>query len=235
MHGGMKKNSFPDTIIDALSIDCLIFGFKKNELDILLVQHGEGISKGRWALPGGWIRYNEGTDEAAERLLSDLTGVSNIYLEQLRSFGHVNRYPSKRVITIAYYALVKPENYTLHAGFTAADAQWFKISEVPELPYDHREILNSGLSYLKHKVRHEPIGFNLLPKKFTLLQLQELYEAILDKKLDKPNFRRKLMKMNLLEPLKEKQTDVSHRAAGLYRFDKKIYDKLTEKGFTFEL
>jgi 8-oxo-dGTP diphosphatase len=231
----MKKNSFPDTVIDALSIDCLIFGFKKNELDILLVQHGEGISKGKWALPGGWIRYNESTDDAAARLLSDLTGVSNIYLEQLRSFGHVDRYPSKRVITIAYYALVKPENYMLHPGFTATDAQWFKISDVPELPYDHADILENGLKYLKHKVRHEPIGFNLLPKKFTLLQLQELYEAILEKKLDKPNFRRKLMKMNLLDPCKEKQTDVSHRAANLYRFDKKIYDKLTEKGFAFEL
>src|SRR5688572_25725718 len=147
----MKKNSFPDTIIEALSIDCLIFGFKKNELDILLVQHGEGISKGRWALPGGWIQYNESTDEAAERLLNDLTGVSNIYLEQLKSFGDVNRYPNKRVITIAYYALVKPENYILHPGFTAADAQWFKISEVPELPYDHRVILDAGLAYLKHK------------------------------------------------------------------------------------
>jgi len=226
---------FPDTVIDALSIDCLIFGFKKSELDILLVQHGEGISKGRWALPGGWIRYNESTDAAAARLLSDLTGVSKIYLEQLRSFGDVDRYPNKRVITLAYYALVKPENYTLHPGFTASDAQWFKISEVPNLPYDHNQILDAGLKHLKHKVRHEPIGFNLLPKKFTLLQLLELYEAILEKKLDKPNFRRKLMNMNLLDPCKEKQTDVSHRAANLYRFDKKIYDKLTEKGFTFEL
>ena len=231
----MTTLPFPDTIIDALSIDCLIFGFKKSELDILLVQHGEGISKGKWALPGGWIKYNESTDGAATRILNDLTGVSNIYLEQLRAFGDVNRYPTKRVITIAYYALVKPENYTLHAGFTAADAQWFKISEVPEMPYDHKIILNEGLAYLKHKVRHEPIGFNLLPKKFTLLQLQELYEAILDKKLDKPNFRRKLMRMNLLEPCKEKQTDVSHRAAGLYKFDKRTYNHLKEKGFMFEL
>ncbi|SHG49622.1 NUDIX domain-containing protein [Chryseolinea serpens] len=231
----MTTLPFPDTIIDALSIDCLIFGFKKSELDILLVQHGEGISKGKWALPGGWIKYNESTDGAATRILNDLTGVSNIYLEQLRAFGDVHRYPTKRVITIAYYALVKPENYTLHAGFTAADAQWFKISEVPEMPYDHKMILNEGLAYLKHKVRHEPIGFNLLPKKFTLLQLQELYEAILDKKLDKPNFRRKLMRMNLLEPCKEKQTDVSHRAAGLYKFDKRTYNHLKEKGFMFEL
>jgi 8-oxo-dGTP diphosphatase len=231
----MKNLNSPDSIIDALSIDCLIFGFKKSELDILLVQHGEGISKGMWALPGGWIKYNEGMDDAATRILKDLTGVSNIYLEQLEAFGNVDRYPTKRVITIAYYALVKPEDYTLQAGFTAADAQWFKISSVPELPYDHRKILNQGLNYLKHKLRHEPIGFNLLPKKFTLLQLQELYEALLNQKLDKPNFRRKLMKMNLLVPCEEKQTDVSHRAANLYSFDKEIYDSLTEKGFTFEL
>jgi hypothetical protein len=224
-----------ETIIEALSIDCLIFGFKEKELDILLVQHGEGISKGQWALPGGFIKYNEGIDEAAARILNDLTGVSNIYLEQLEAFGNVSRYPTKRVITIAYYALVKPEDYTLQAGFTAADAKWFKVSNIPTLPYDHTKILKQGLDYLRHKLRHEPVGFNLLPKKFTLLQLQELYEALLNKKLDKPNFRRKLMKMNLLVPCKEKQTDVSHRAASLYRFDKKIYDKLADKGFTFEL
>jgi len=225
----------PEAIIDALSIDCLIFGFKKRELDILLVQHGEGISKGKWALPGGWIQYSESIDESANRILNDLTGVSNIYLEQLKAFGNVHRYPTKRVVTIAYYALVKPENYILRAGFTASDAQWFKVSEVPPLPYDHRQILMEGLQYLKHKVRHEPIGFNLIPKKFTLLQLQELYEAILEKKLDKPNFRRKIMKMNFLEPCSEKQTEVSHRAANLYRFDKKKYTSLIEKGFTFEL
>ena len=227
--------SFPNTIIDALSIDCLIFGFKKGELDILLVQHGEGISKGKWALPGGWIKHNESVDDAASRLLHDLTGVSQIYLEQLHVFGDVHRYPTKRVITIGYFALVKPENYKLRPGFTASDAKWFRLSEVPNMPYDHNRILDSGVKYLKHKVRHEPIGFNLLTRKFTLHQLQEMYEAVLEKKLDKPNFRRKLMKMNLLYPCKEKQKDVSHRAAKLYRFDKKIYDRLKEKGFTFEL
>ena len=232
----MSKNvSTDEDIIEALSIDCLIFGFKKNELDILLVQHGEGISKGMWALPGGWIKYNEGIKDSANRILNDLTGVSNIYLEQLKTFGSVDRYPTKRVITIVYYALVKPENYVLHPGFTAADAKWFKLSEVPNLPYDHGRILDTGIKFLKHKVRHEPVGFNLLPKKFTLLQLQELYEAILDQKLDKPNFRRKLMKMDLLQECKEKQQDVSHRAASLYQFDKKMYDELIEKGFTFEI
>jgi 8-oxo-dGTP diphosphatase len=231
----MSASSFSSEIIDALSIDCLIFGFRDGELDILLIKHAEGISKGKWALPGGWIQYNESVDDAANRLLKSLTGVSNIYLEQLRSFGDVNRYPGKRVITIAYCALVNADHYDLSPGFTASDVQWFNIHDVPKLPYDHSEILNFGFQHLKHKVRHEPIGFNLLPKKFTLHQIQKLYEAILETELDKPNFRRKLLNMNLLVPCDEKQQDVSHRAANLYRFDKKIYNQLTEKGLSFEL
>lgn len=227
-------NNSPDEIIDPMSIDCLIFGFRNSNLEILLVLHGEGISKGRWALPGGGFTYGEGIDEAADRLLKALTGV-NTYLNQLRTFGRVNRYPVKRVITIAYYALVKPENFELTAGFTAADAKWFNIKEVPDLPYDHNEIFNYALEYLRHKVRHEPIGFNLLPKKFTLWDLQELYEAILGKALDKSNFRRKILNMNLLVALNQWETDLSHRPARLYRFDKKVYDRLIQKGFTFEL
>ncbi|HEX8040279.1 MAG TPA: NUDIX domain-containing protein [Chryseosolibacter sp.] len=222
-------------IIEALSIDCVIFGFRHSELDVLLIKHAEGISKGKWALPGGWIRYTESIDDAANRLLTSLTGVSNIFLEQLRAFGDVKRYPGKRVITIAYYALINADNYALSPGFTASDARWCKIHEVPRLPYDHNKILKSGFQYLKHKVRHEPLGFNLLPKKFTLHQIQKLYEAILETELDKPNFRRKLLNMNLLVPCDEKQHDVSHRAANFYRFDKRIYKQLTESGFTFEL
>lgn len=231
----MPSSKFSSETIDALSIDCLIFGFRNGGLDILLIKHGEGISKGRWALPGGWIQYNESVDEAANRLLQSLAGVSNVYLEQLRCFGDVDRYPGKRVITVAYYALVNAENYHLHAGFTASDARWFNLHAVPQLPYDHNEILDFGVKYLRHKVRHEPIGFNLLPKKFTLHQIQKLYEAILETELDKPNFRRKLLNMNLLVPCDEKQRDVSHRAASLYRFDKKIYNQLLEKGWAFEL
>jgi 8-oxo-dGTP diphosphatase len=222
-------------IIDALSIDCLLFGFKNSQLDILLVKHAAGISKGRWALPGGWIQYNESINDAAKRLLHSLTGISNIYLQQLRAFGDLRRYPTKRVVTLAYYALVNEERYSLIPGFTASDARWFNIHDIPKLPYDHDAILDFGFQYLKQKVKQEPIGFNLLPRKFTLLQLQELYEAVLETKLDKSNFRRKLLKMNLLKPSHEKQQDVSHRAAELYEFDKKIYDRLKEKGFSFEL
>jgi 8-oxo-dGTP diphosphatase len=231
----MPGQPFSNDVIDALSIDCLIFGFRDKELDILLIKHGEGISKGKWALPGGWIRYNEDVDEAANRLLKSLTGVSNIYLEQLRSFGDVDRYPGKRVVTIAYFALVNADMYALHPGFTATEARWCNIHDVPKLPYDHGQILDYGFQFLKHKVRHEPVGFNLLPKKFTLNEIQQLYEAVLEMELDKPNFRRKLLNMDLLVPCDEKQKEVSHRAARLYRFDKKIYDQLKEKGFSFEL
>ena len=231
----MSSQRFSNEIIEAISIDCLIFGFRNSELDVLLIKHGEGISKGKWALPGGWIRHNESIDDAASRLLTSLTGVSDIFLEQLRAFGEVDRYPGKRVITLAYYALINAENYSLSAGFTASDAKWFGIHDVPTLPYDHHKILKTGYQYLKQKVRHEPLGFNLLPKKFTLHQIQKLYEAILETELDKPNFRRKLLNMNLLVPCDEKQQKVSHRAASYYRFDKKIYKRLTESGFNFEL
>ncbi|GIL24033.1 MAG: DNA mismatch repair protein MutT [Bacteroidota bacterium] len=231
----MENPVHPDSIIEALSIDCVIFGFKDGRLDILLVKHAEGISAGKWALPGGWITYGESVDDAAKRLLKSLTGISDIYLEQLKAFGDPNRYPLKRVVTVAYYALVNEESYSLIPGFTASDAQWFNVHEVPELIYDHNQILEFGYNHLKHKVRHEPIGFNLLPAKFTLLQLQELYEAILETRLDKSNFRRKLGKMKLLINCKEKQKDVSHRAAALFKFDKRIYVTLRRNGMVFEL
>ena len=227
--------SFSKGIIDSLSIDCLIFGWRNENLEVLLVKHGEGISKGKWALPGGWIRFNESIDEATNRLLSDLTGISNLYLEQFRTYGDVGRYPTKRVITIAYLALVKPENFNIRPGFTASDAQWFDLHKIPDLPYDHNRILSEGLKHLKFKVKHEPIGFNLLPKKFTLSQIQLLYESMMKQKFDKPNFRRKLLSMQLLVPCKKKEKAASHRAATLYRFDVKNYKKLKEKGFLFEL
>jgi len=221
-------------VIEDLSIDCIIFGFQKSKLKVLLVKHAEGIVKDRWALPGGFVTYDENIDASAHRLLKDLTGVEELYLEQLQAFGAVNRYPTKRVITIAYYALTRPENYKLHPGFTASDAQWFSIEEAQDLPYDHDQILQFAWRRLKQKVKFEPIGFNLLPKKFTLLQLQDLYESILEAKLDKPNFRRKIMKMNLLISCNEKQKGVSHRAANLYRFDKLVYNRLKKQGFIFE-
>ncbi|MBC7417801.1 MAG: NUDIX hydrolase [Pedobacter sp.] len=172
---------------------------------------------------------------SAYRILTAQTSVSKIFLEQFQTFGDLNRYPSRRVITVVYYALVNTESFDIQPGVTVSDAQWFNVKEIPSMAFDHKEILDKCLTFLKHKIQHEPIGFNLLPQKFTLLQLQELYEAILGKELDKPNFRRKFLKMNLLILGNEVQTNVSHRAAKLYHFDKAVYDKLVEKGFSFEI
>lgn len=219
--------------MDNLTIDCVIFGFT-HELKVLLVKHASGISKGRWALPGGWITEEESLDEAAARILKLLTGVSDLYLEQLKAFGSVDRFPTERVVTIGYYSLVKDEDYHLVVGFTASDAQWFSINDIPDLPYDHNEILSYALQKLRLHVKQEPVGFNLLPEKFTLHQLQNLYESILQIKLDKPNFRRKILAMNLLLDCDEKQDNVNHRAAKLFRFNHEVYQTLQEKKFILD-
>ncbi|HEY7885557.1 MAG TPA: NUDIX domain-containing protein [Cellvibrionaceae bacterium] len=234
-HSHVEPSQTPDNVIKSLSIDNVIFGLDHGNLKILLVKHSEGFSKGQWGLPGGWIRLDENLRDAATRLLQELTGVHDLYLEQLKTFGRVDRFPNERVVTIAYYALVSAEDYKVVAGTSAADACWFSVNDLPELIFDHPEILQFGIQFLQQQVRRRPIGFNLLPEKFTLLQLQELYEAILGTKLDKPNFRRKIMKMNLLSACDEKQTGVAHRAAQLYRFDEQAYHRLTEKGFSFEI
>jgi 8-oxo-dGTP diphosphatase len=220
--------------IDGISIDCVIFGFNKESLEILLVQHAEGESVGKWGLLGGWLRKDESADEAAQRILHELTSLDNIYLEQLKAFTNPNRVGERRVVTIAYYTLVNREDYNIKASFTLREAKWYKINDVPNLIFDHNEILDFSLMQLRNRVRQAPIGFNLLPEKFTLLQLMHLYEEILGIELDKSNFRRKILHMKLLVALDEKQQDVSHRAAQLYKFDSEIYEKLTLKGFNFE-
>lgn len=220
--------------IDDISIDCVIFGFNKGTLEVLLVQHGEGDSKGEWGLPGGWIKKEESIDNAANRLLEELTGLDNVFLEQLKVFGDPKRVPFRRVLTIGYYALIKREDDELKASLVLTDAKWFKIKSIPDLIFDHNQIIDYSLKHLRNRVRQAPIGFNLLPEKFTLLQLMKLYEEILDIEMDKSNFRRKILHMKLLKSLDEKQQDVSHRAAKLYQFDQKIYDLLTQKGFNFE-
>ncbi|BFM10875.1 NUDIX domain-containing protein [Simiduia litorea] len=219
-------------VLKEVTIDNVIFGLDGNKLQILLVKHAIGESKGSWGLPGGRIGMNQDIDAAAAAALYDLTGARDLYLEQFRAFGRVDR-ARERVLTIAYYALVRPESCAIAPGESAEAVAWFDIKDVPPLIFDHREILDFGLAFLRHKIRHEPIGFNLLPDKFTLLQLQELYEGILDVSLDKPNFRRKMTKMNLLVSCNEKQQGVAHRAATLYRFDPAVYESLMEQGFVF--
>jgi 8-oxo-dGTP diphosphatase len=224
-----------EKIIEPLSVDCVIFGFEDAKLKVLLIKRSIDPCFGMWALPGGFIRYDENIDEASARILEERTGVKGLFMEQLGAFGDVDRFPVRRVITVVYYALVKPGQYKINPGPNASDARWFDVKLIPELPFDHVKILLSALARLRRQIKYIPIGFNLLPDKFPLLALQELYEAIYDVAFDKPNFRRKIMKMNLLIPLDEKQTGVAHRSARYYKFDKNRYDSLTEKGFNFEM
>ena len=222
-------------VVRNLSIDCVIFGFENSSLEVLLVKRAINPEKGKWALPGGFIKKDELIEDAAQRILKSTTGVSNIYLEEIGVFDKVNRFPKWRVFTIAHFALISPEHYALMPGIDTSDVKWHKIKDLPKVVFDHDEIIQTALEKLRIRVRRKPIGFELLPDKFTLPQLQKLYEAILGKKLDKRNFRKKIMKMNLLKNLKEKETDNIRRAAALYRFDKHTYNKLKQNGFIFEL
>ena len=219
----------------ALTVDCVVFGLDADELEVLLIRRGLEPFAGRWALPGGFVHTDETLDEAARRELQEETGLEQIFLEQLYTFGAIDRDPRERVVTVAYYALVKLSEHNVRATTDAADAAWFAISDLPELAFDHAEIFEMALARLRNKLRYQPIGFELLPKKFTLTQLQRMYEVILERPLDKRNFRKKILAMDLLVELDEVQKDVAHRAARLYKFDDRRYKKLVKQGFSFEI
>ena len=219
----------------ALTVDCVVFGLDEGDLKILLIQRDLEPFEGQWALPGGFVHLDETLDDAARRELKEETGVENIYLEQLYTIGTVGRDPRERVVTVAYYALVNLQDHSLHASTDARNAAWFEVEDIPDLAFDHHEILDLALTRLKGKVRYEPIGFELLPKKFTLSQLQKLYEKILGVELDKRNFRKKFQKMEILIALDEIEKDVAHRAARYYSFDEEAYEQKRKEGFLFEI
>lgn len=219
----------------ALTVDCVVFGFDESELKVLLIERALEPFKGRWALPGGFVRVGETLDDAARRELEEEAGLKDVFLEQLYTFGAVDRDPRERVVSVAYYALVELAAHDTKAATDAADARWFPISKVPKLAFDHADILATALARLKGKVRYQPIGFELLPPKFTLSQLQHLYEAVLEAELDKRNFRKKVLGFGLLVPLDETRMVGRHRPARLFRFDADKYGKLKRKGFNFEL
>lgn len=218
----------------ALAVDCVVFGLDE-DLQVLLIQRDIPPFQGRWALPGGFVRMDETLDEAARRELQEETGLTRVYLEQLYTFSGIDRDPRERVVSVAYYALVKLSDHRVKAATDAREAAWFSVVDLPSLAFDHDEVLQTALGRLKGKVVYQPIGFELLPPKFTLSQLQRMYEVILEKELDKRNFRKKVLAMGMLEELDEVEQDVAHRAARLYRFDKKRYQELTKEGFHFEL
>lgn len=219
----------------ALTVDCVVFGLDEDELKVMLIQRALPPFEGKWALPGGFVRVNETLEEAARRELEEETGLSKIFLEQLYTFGAVARDPRERVVSVAYYALVNLSEHKVQAASDARDAAWFGVHDVPSLAFDHADILQMALERLRGKLRYQPIGFELLAKKFTLSQLQHLYELVLERELDKRNFRKRVLAMDLLIELDEVEQDVAHRAARLYRFDERKYRRLAKQGFNFEL
>lgn len=219
----------------AVTTDCVIFGFDEGELKILLIERGIEPYLGKWALPGGFIDMDEDAESCARRKLVQETGLQDIYMEQLYTFSAVNRDPRYRVISIAYYALVKLSDYNAQAGMDTTNIKWFSISDVPELAFDHARVLDMAKERLKGKIKYQPIGFELLPEKFTMPDLHHLYETVLQTALDDRNFRKKILGYNLLIDLKEVQRGARNRAPKLYSFDKERYEELSKTGFYFEL
>jgi 8-oxo-dGTP diphosphatase len=219
----------------ALTVDCVVFGLDQADLKVLLIQRRLEPYQHAWALPGGFVRVDETLDEAARRELAEEAGVTDVYLEQLYTFGDLERDPRERVVTVAYYALAKLSDHRIRAATDAMGVGWFSLDELPKLAFDHASIVARAHERLRGKVRYAPIGFELLPGKFTLTQIQRLYELVLGAELDKRNFRKKILSMDLLVETDQVEQGVRHRAARLYRFDKKKYEKLARQGFSFAI
>lgn len=219
----------------AVTVDAVVFGYDDADLKVLLIQREGPPFRLRWALPGGFVGIDESLEDAVRRELEEETGITRLYLEQLYTFGAPKRDPRERIISVAYYALVKLADHTVRAASDARNVAWFPVADLPSLAFDHEEILDVALRRLKGKIRYEPIGFELLPEKFPLSELQRLYETILEQPLDKRNFRKKILSMGLIADTDEIQQDVAHRAARLYRFDEAAYRRLKKAGFNFEL
>ncbi|PWJ43068.1 NUDIX hydrolase [Sediminitomix flava] len=217
-----------------LALDCVIFGYEKGTLKVLLSRRKQDPYKGAWGLATGFLHAGESLDEAASRVLKKQTGLDNIYMEQLSIFGEVDRDPTDRVVSIVYYALVKADLYD-QAVLEDKQAAWFPITDLPRLMFDHEDMIQKSWGKLRRKSRYQPIGFELLAEKFTLPELQSLYEAIHQKQFDKRNFRKKILATNLLIKLDEKQKGVSKKGAYYYTFIPDKYDELVQAGFNFEL
>ena len=215
-----------------VAVDIVVFTVRDGALQVLLVKRGVPPYEGRHAIPGGFVREGESLEEAALRELYEETGVRDVFLEQLFTFGDPSRDPRGRVISVAYFALIASEKLHLEAGADAAEARWFRADELPALAFDHKSILEHALVRLRNKVEYTTVGFQLLPEKFTLGALQSVYEGILGKPLDKRNFRRKIALLGILKPLRERQY-TGRKPAQLFRFAAARFEKLKDKGILF--
>jgi len=217
-----------------VALDCIIFGFDEGVLKLLIHKRRMDPARGGWSLFGGFLKEGESLDEGANRILNELTGLESIYMEQLQTYGEIDRDPAGRVISVAYYALIPAHRYS--ASYSRRyGATWVSLEELPELIMDHQQMVKKGLKRLRRRASTQPIGFELLPREFTMPQLQALYEAIFRSPLDKRNFRKKILSMNVLVKLDEKDMSHSRKGAYLYRFDRRKYNRLVEGGTEFTI
>ncbi|HEY9045413.1 MAG TPA: NUDIX domain-containing protein [Ohtaekwangia sp.] len=231
------------TYVPRVSVDCVIFGFHEDQLKVLLLRWRDG----RWCLPGGFVKWDESVDDSAVRTLQERTALRNIYLQQFHTFGDPGRERGKRLglaatqkswmrerfISVGYYALVEFSKVAPKPDWLSDECRWWDIHEVPSLIYDHNQMVEKALDKLRLSLNDYPAGYNLLPEKFTMPELQRLYETILDKPLDRRNFQKKMLSLGILERLKERKTGGAHKAPYLYRFDKKKYEKAMKQGLKF--
>jgi 8-oxo-dGTP diphosphatase len=219
-----------------LAVDAVVFGYDPKEgISVLLIQRKYEPFQGGWALPGGLVDENESLEQAVERELHEETGVRVDYLEQLYTFGAVGRDPRNRVVAVAYYGLVKKSDFKLYAATDADDARWFHLDHLPELAFDHSTILQKAVERLRGKIRYEPIGFELLDEKFPFSDLHKLYENVLGKEVDRRNFKKKFLQLDILTELEEKVSEGPGRPGSLFKFNSKKYEEFRKNGFNFEI
>lgn len=230
----MKLNNYneEDKVIPA--VDCIIFGFDDEDLKILLIKRDFEPEKGKWSLMGGFMKKNETFDNAANRVLNKLTGFHDIYMEQLYTFSEIDRDPVARTISVAYFALINIKDHDEEL-IEQYSAKWFSVNNIPHLIFDHNQMVEKAIRRLRRRTSNKPIGFDLLPEKFTMRQLQKLYESILDEKLDKRNFINKINSLKILVKLDEKDKSTSRKGSYLYMFDKEKYEAKVMNGFTFKV
>ncbi|MEL6132697.1 MAG: NUDIX domain-containing protein [Bacteroidota bacterium] len=220
-----------------VAVDAVVFGYQpETGISLLLIKRLYPPFDGQWALPGGFVDQDESLEAAVNRELAEETGVSINYLEQLYTFGTPMRDPRRRVISVAYFALVRPEAFQLHAQTDASDAQWFHLDHLPPLAFDHQQIIDTAIDRLKSKVTYEPIGFELLEEQFTFAELQKLYETLLNREIDRGNFQKKIKSLDILEELPDlRKPSGSGRPARVFRFHEEKYFALKERGELFEV
>jgi len=217
-----------------VATDCIIFGFDAGKLKLLIFKRRVKPFMGKWSLIGSFVNIDEDVDEAAKRVLAEITGLKNVFMEELKAYGKADRDPGFRCISIGQYALIRIEDYDKKL-IEIHGAHWYELDEIPNLVLDHNQMVQDALGRLRRKARYQPIGFELLPEKFTIPQLQQLYEAIYQIELDARNFRKKVLSYNVLIKLEEKDKSSSKRGAFLYKFDDVNYQKLHKSGYNFEI